>query len=258
MARASPTSRTSKNNLTVPSEPVKCRKITYKWTPGSTPTVFRTDDTKIRNMNIDVVKTCVNGVYIAFCTRSWAPDEASYLFPMEKALNDEENGGELSKMWKHVFAFLPRRDRSIDDGLTAMKTKKGSKWDWKVVVLVIDEEDTASITKACRHVASCFTKFTRNKEHMDSPEKYTFRDYFGTIEPEPLNHYLLDLDVAKLLKAFVCHKGSKYKTKEDVLQDEEILQAFFGSADAGMQYLLGMEEEDWDLLVDDGTDDGTI
>ena len=252
MARATPSSRTSKSNLTAPSEPVKCRKIEYKWTPGLTPTVLRTDDNKIRNMNIDVVKTRVNGVYIAFCTRSWAPDEACYLFPMEKALNDTENGQELSKMWKHVLAFLPRRDRSRDDGVTAMKAKKGSKWDWKVVVLVIDEEDTASITQACRHVASCFTKFTRNKEHMDSPEKYTFKDYFST-EPEPLNHYLLDLDVVKVLKTLVCNKFSKYKTKEDILQEEEILQAFFGSAEAGKEYLLGMEEEDWDLLVDDGT-----
>ena len=87
---------------------------------------------------------------------------------------------------------------------------------------------------------------------MDSPEKYTFKDYFST-EPEPLNHYLLDLDVAKVLKTLVCNKFSKYKTKEDILQEEEILQAFFGSAEAGKEYLLGMEEEDWDLLVDDGT-----
>ncbi|KAL7453896.1 hypothetical protein ACHAWC_005527 [Mediolabrus comicus] len=241
------TSRTNKNSLTDPSRngKSKCLKITYKWVPGST--VF-TEDSKIRNMNLDVVKTCVNGVFIGFSTRSWAPDEPSYVFPMEKALNDSENGGALSKLWKHVFAFLPRRDTEVDDGITAMKIKKGSKWDWKVVVLVINEEDTASITKACRHVASCFTKFTRNKELMDSPEKYTFNKYYDA-DPQPLNRYLLDLDVAKVLKTLVCHKGSEYKTKEDVLENEDLLQAFFGSAEAGREYLLGMEDDDWDLLL---------
>ena len=93
----------------------------------------------MREMNLDLVKTQVDGVYIGFCTKAWAPEESAYLFPMEKGLNDTEDGGVLAKEWKYVFSFLPRRDTDIDDGITPMKTKKGSKWDWKAVLLLIDE-----------------------------------------------------------------------------------------------------------------------
>jgi len=202
----------------------------------------------MREMNLDLVKTQVDGVYIGFCTKAWAPEESAYLFPMEKGLNDTEDGGVLAKEWKYVFSFLPRRDTDIDDGITPMKTKKGSKWDWKAVLLLIDEADT-SIEDAGRHIASCFGKYTRNKGVMESPEKYKFNHCYRN-NPQALSHYLLDLDVAKVLKSLVCYEGSEYATKEDVLQDEEIMKAFFGTAEAGRAYLENMEEEDWDFLVD--------
>ena len=201
-------------------------------------------------MNLDLVKTGVDGVYVGFCTKAWAPDESAYLFPMEKGLNDTEDGGALAKEWKYVFSFLPRRDTTIDDGITPMKSKKGSKWDWKAVLCLIDEKDT-STAKAGRHIAHCFSKFTRNKDVMENPEKYTFNNCFHD-NPQPLNHYLLDLDVAKVLKSLVCHEGSEYTTKEDVLQDDEIMEAFFGTSEDGRAYLEDMEEEDWDFLLDDG------
>lgn len=123
----------------------------------------------------------------------------------------------------------------------------GSKWDWKVVLLLIDEGDT-SIEKAGRHIAHCFSKFTRNKDVMDNPEKYTFNKCFR--DPQALNHYLLDLDVAKVLKSLVCHQGSEYTSKEDVIQDEEVMDAFFGTSEVGRAYLEDMEDEDWDFLLD--------
>jgi hypothetical protein len=167
---------------------------------------------------------------------------------MEKGLNDAEAGGDLAKDWKYVYSFLPRRDTDIDDGSTAMKTKKGSKWEWKVVLLLIDEADT-SIEKAGRHIAQCFSKFTRKEGVMENPEKYTFNKCFRN-NPQALNHYLLDLDVAKVLKSLVCHQGSEYATKEDVLQDNEVMEAFYGTSEVGRAYLDDMEEENWDFLLD--------
>jgi len=199
----------------------------------------------VREMNLDIVKTLVDGVYIGFCTKGWAPNESAYLFPMEKGLND---GEDLAKEWKYVYSFLPRRDKAGDDGITSMKTKHGSKWDWKVVLILVDEADT-SVEKAGVHIATSFSKFTRNKDVMQNPEKYRFNHYFSS-NPQALNHYLLDLDVAKVLKSLICFEGSEYASKEDVLQDEEILESFFGSAEFGREYLEGIEEEDWDFLVD--------
>lgn len=200
-------------------------------------------------MTLDLVATRVDGVYIGFCTKAWAPDESAYLFPMEKGLNDKDSGEYLAKEWKYVFSFLPRRDIEVDDGITAMKTKKGSKWDWKVVLLLVDEADT-SIEKAGRHIAHCFSKFTRNKRVMENPEKYTFNKCFREDKPHALNRYLLDMDVAKVLKTLLCHEGSEYATKEDLMQDSEVMETFFGTPEEGTAYLENMEDEDWDFLLD--------
>ena len=238
--------KTAKNkvNPTTPTTPTK----KWKWTPGSGSLVTSSGGSKTRDMTLDLVETRVDGVFIGFCTKAWSPDESAYLFPMEKALNDTEDGGDVAKEWKYVYSFLPRRDAIVDDGITPMKTKKGSKWDWKVVLLLVDEADT-SIEKAGRHIANCFTKFTRNKDVMESPERYTFNKCYRE-NPHALNHYLLDLDVAKVLKSLVCHKGGEYASKEDVMQDSEVMESFFGSSEVGSAYLEDMEDEDWDFLLD--------
>jgi hypothetical protein len=237
------TAKKNRDNPTTSPSPTK----KWKWTPGSGSVIISSSGSRTRDMNLDLVETSVGGVFIGFCTKAWAPDESAYLFPMERGLNDTEDGGNLAKEWKYVHSFLPRRDTNVNDGITTMKTKKGSKWDWKVVLLLIDEGDT-SIEKAGRHIAHCFSKFTRNKDVMDNPEKYTFNKCFR--DPQALNHYLLDLDVAKVLKSLVCHQGSEYTSKEDVIQDEEVMDAFFGTSEVGRAYLEDMEDEDWDFLLD--------
>ena len=236
----------SKNKAKATTSPSPTKK--WKWTPGVGSVVTSSGGSRTRDMTLDIVKTRVDGVFIGFCTKGWATGESAYLFPMEKALNDEEDGSDLAKDWKYVYSFLPRRDTDIDDGMTTMKTKKGSKWDWKVVLLLIDEADT-SVEKAGHHIASCFTKFTRNKNVMENPEKYKFNKYFDA-NPQSLNHYLLDLDVAKVLKALVCHQDSEYVSKEDLLLDDEVMEAFFGSSETGRAYLEDMEEEDWEYILD--------
>lgn len=161
---------------------------------------------------------------------------------MEKGLNDEEVGMSLAKEWKYVFGFLPRRDTSIDDGTTAMKTKKGSKWDWKVVIMLIDEEE-ATVDEAGHHIAKCFSKFTKNKDMMDSPEKYTYRQCFSH-EPQALNHYLLDLDIVKLVRAL-----DWYESKEEMIEDKECLSTLYGTPEAGRMYVEELSDEDWEELL---------
>ena len=214
----------------------------WKWSPGNilSTSTKRSND---RVQNLDLVKTQVDGVFIGFCTKSWTTAEASYLYPMETSLNNKETGAKLAKEWKHVFGFLPRRDTFINDGITAMKSKTAAKWDWKVIVVVIDDTDKNDEDNVGRHIASCFTKFTKNKEVMDTPEKYIYRQCFSD-NPKALNHYLLDLDVAKVLKSL-----GGYKSKEDLIQEEEILSKSYGTAEYGEQFLEEMEEEDWDNLV---------
>jgi hypothetical protein len=230
-----------KKKSSPPSSPKK-----WKWSPGAQVLVSTGGDSKYktREQYFDLVKTQVNGLYIGFCTKAWATNEASYLFPMEKGLNDNEMGESLAKKWKYVFGFLPRRDTAIDDGTTTMKTKKGSKWDWKVIIVLIDEEEN-TVDEAGHHIAKWFSKFTKNKDMMDTPEKYTYRQCFSN-EPQPLNHYLLDLDIVKLVKSL-----NWYDSKEEMIEDKEGLATLYGTPETGKKYVEEVSEEDWEDLLDD-------
>jgi len=85
---------------------------------------------------------------------------------------------------------------------------------------------------------------------MENPEKYTFNQCFMD-KPKALNHYLLDLDVARVLKSLVCLANDELPlSKDEVLQDEELIGAFFGTSEDGRAYLEDMHEEDWDFLLD--------
>ena len=71
---------------------------------------------------------------------------------------------------------------------------------------------------------------------------YTFRKVIdGDIKP--LNHYLLDADVAKCLK-----KIYKTSTKKDLMESEEIMEDFFGTLEWGQFFLTSLTDEQWDQL----------
>ena len=189
----------------------------------------------------DLFQTLVDGVYIGICTKSWSSNEASYLWPMESSLNQQVTGEKLAKDWKWVFGILSRRDMSIDDGKTAMKAKTGSKWPWKVVVVVINDE--TSVDTVGHHIAAGFTKFTKSTEFMDTSEKYVYH-YCCSDDPKPLNVYLLDLDIARILRAL-----GGYESKEELMVEEEVLAACYGSSDQGRTFLSSLTDEDWEYLV---------
>lgn len=236
----SKTSKSPSRRGSPPSTPTK----KWKWSPGAQVLVSGGGGlSKSREQNFDLVQTQVDGLFIGFFTKAWTTNEASYLFPMEKGLNDKEAGADLAREWKYVFGFLPRRDTAIDDGITAMKTKKGSKWDWKVAIVLVDEEN-GTVEEAGHHIARCFSKFTKNKHMMDTPEKYTYRQCFSNA-PKALNHYLLDLDIVKLVRTL-----GWYESKEEMIEDEEGLVTLFGSAKDGREYVEELTDDDWEDLLD--------
>lgn len=220
-------------------------KKKWIWSPGSRVVSTAAANNNVRIQNIDLYKTQVDGIFIAICSKSWAPGEASFLFPMEKELNDMVNGENVAKEWEHVIGFFPRRDIIVNDGITAKKSApKGSKWDWKVVAVCVN--DMSSIDKVGRHIASCFSKHSKENSSGEGHDKYVYRHCDST-DPKPLNHYLLDMDVTKILRHLVGGDDKmKHVTKEDVMQHEELLQVFYGDSEYGRGYLETMDVDTWD------------
>ena len=64
-----------------------------------------------------------------------------------------------------------------------------------------------------------------------------------TDSPHPLNKYLLDRDVIRLVKRSYSDSSIK-----DVVEDSDILECFFGSAKAGKQVLQDITEEEWEEM----------
>ena len=72
---------------------------------------------------------------------------------------------------------------------------------------------------------------------------FVFRDVHNTDNPAPLNHYLLDGDCAFVLKR--CYEDN---TKEELAEDEEIMNNFFGSQAVGKSELAKIGKEVWDHM----------
>ena len=64
-----------------------------------------------------------------------------------------------------------------------------------------------------------------------------------TDSPHPLNKYLLDRVVIRLVKRSYLDSSIK-----DVDEDSDILEYFFGSAKAGKQALQDVTEEEWEEM----------
>ncbi len=222
-------------------------KRKWIWSPGSRVVSTAAANNNVRMQNIDLYKTQVDGIFIAICSKSWAPGEASFLFPMEKELNDMVNGENVANEWEHVIGFFPRRDIIANDGITARKSApKGSKWDWKVVAVCVN--DMSSIDKVGRHIASCFSKHSKQFSG-EGHDKYVYRHCDST-DPKPLNHYLLDMDVTKILRRLVdgddLHNSV---TKDELMLQDELMQAFYGDSEYGRVYLENMDDDTWDEVV---------
>lgn len=261
-----------KNNVSTPTRkkkvnPVSSPSTTKKKLVWGSPGVVSSamvpyNKTKVQN--IDLVKTRVNGLYIGISTKSWAPGESSFLFELEKALNDSSaNGSKLAEEWRYVFGFFPRRQwdpnvtddpdlaySDFDSMNVTMKSKEGSKWDWKVFCVWI--QDPKTIDNAGKHIANSFTKFLKNKYPSDSAEKFTYRHCFSD-DPKSLNYHLLDLDVAKILRHIVRHNEDAYDftvgtSKQELMEDEDLMTAFFKDYKYGKEYLAQMDDMDWENL----------
>ena len=74
---------------------------------------------------------------------------------------------------------------------------------------------------------------------------FVLRDinYLQEGKPSPLNKFLLDDDCAYVLKRCYCNYS-----KDELIQDEEVMTNFFGSAKKGKEILTNMSGAEWDSM----------
>lgn len=192
--------------------------------------------------------------------------EGCFIKPMIDAFEDD-NSGRISDEWK-VLAFMPRRGADLPSGQsTKMKKSDTNDYDWVsksflfhwsclislfsissfnnykntlkecAVLLKRDETDTAS--KMGRELAASWTNFVKECPKFNRDIPYVFRNAIE--DAGPLNELLMDKDTVVILKRLF--EGC---TKDELLNDAEWMEAFFGSEEKADSVLNGMFREQWD------------
>jgi hypothetical protein len=131
------------------------------------------------------------------------------------------------------------------DENVAMASHPDTDYHWNVAVTYkwLLEED-AEVNDIGKNLAEVFSEFSKNSNEIRGNQPYAFHKAITT-NAKPLNYYLLNEDVAKVMR--LIYDGT---AKESLMEDDGILSDFFGSAENGRAFLTGMTEEAWDNLVD--------
>ena len=226
----------TKTTPKAPSTPTK-KKKSGLWSGKalSSPNVGRS-----KTQDIDIYQLLDRSMSIAISYRpgQMGNGESSFLYHMARIVSDPTHGEKYSKEFGTLM-FAPRRGNI--EGTTAKKSKG---YDWIVPVVMLDEGQ--SLEQAGRKLARGFNRFAKDQKmsRMNTADVYAFRSAFSN-DPKPMNHFLLDEDCAKVLATLYADYS-----KDDLMDDNEIMTNFFGSSEMGKDYLGNMDEDQWEDLLD--------
>ena len=122
-----------------------------------------------------------------------------------------------------------------------MPKAPGSKIPWESMV-TYKLCESGSWAELGKNLASKLTAFVEASDEYDTKVPFIFRSLVAD-SPKSLSHHLLDKDVACLLKR--SYSASK---KEEVMDDESVLESFFESAKHGKQALERITQDEWENM----------
>lgn len=185
---------------------------------------------------IDSAATLVPDIVVSWVTK-YNVRESSFIAPMRCAF--EESEGRVGDQWG-VLAFMHRRDPSAQEGANKyLPGKEGSPFGWEI--MISEAGGAKSPPNVGRRIAEGFTTFGADAPEYHISPVFTFRDNLTTNPPKPLNYYLCDPDCMTLLKRVY----STDNTKECVMDDESIMNSYFGSVQLGHRLLEAEDDEQW-------------
>ena len=191
---------------------------------------------------ITTVKVAADNVFVSWSTRPGGSNVSSYLKPVKDHFDQHctENGGELIKKWK-ISGFLTRREFNEMDPLENKKLtgSPDAAWPWEAIVTILPHDTSSTAASVGKHIANAFTAFaTDSKAFGRNKVSFAFHRDASEAEPAPLSRYVLDEDVVQVVKIMYAQQHKK----EDVLDNDDLLERFFCDADRGRSLL---EFEAW-------------
>jgi hypothetical protein len=151
--------------------------------------------------------------------------------------------------WK-ITTFMSRRDPS-KPGSNEYLYEEGTDYSWTCIVCQCTSGDDTAVSIGT-HIAKVFSDFNVNQYASQKPQagspfryppaKFEFRNNLTSSPPKPLNYYLTDGDALKLLKQMY----SEDNKRSTVMEKDDLLVKYFGTADLGREMLQMMSDDDWD------------
>jgi hypothetical protein len=203
---------------------------------------------------IDVVQTAVPNVYVSWSTRlhkfgKTVNELPSNLTRFKDHFDFYAQDHDLMTKWG-IQGFLYRRvydelnpTRRSNQELAPYsynephkddpKVRQAKRYAWDAMITITQEESTPN--KVGTFIARAFTDFTNKKFNLQSKKRqfqYVFRNNATDDKPSPLSKYLTNDGVVGVLESMY---GSN--DKKEIMQNDQLLAAFFGDADRGRRML---------------------
>jgi hypothetical protein len=222
-----------------PSTPLKKAKLSPITNPYATSVT--TAGKKYIN-HIDAASTSGNEFVICLATK-YDNKKQAFLYDIKKEFANNAD-------WK-ITTFMARRD-PLKPGSNEYLYEVGTDYVWYCIVCQCTSEDDSAVSIGS-HIANVFTDFNVKLHASQKPKvgirpntfppaKFEFRNDFTSDPPKPLNFYLTDWDALKLLKQMY----SKNNKRSTVVENDDLLVDYFGTADLGREMLQMMSDDDWD------------
>lgn len=155
---------------------------------------------------------------------------AAYVKPIVDYLGSC-NTGRVSREWK-ILGVLPRRDERNVDQNKKLPGAPGKEWPWEAFVAVVNDEEEGETTKSVgKHITDMLNM---HASRSGATSRYVFyRVVSNDNNLRPLSYYLLDEDTTDVFLALYKHNNEKVH----VMQSDELLRSYFGSAERGRELL---------------------
>jgi hypothetical protein len=190
---------------------------------------------------VTTVETLVDEVLISYCSRKDNEQIAAYLKPLADHFVDQMEKGntQISEEWL-ISAFMTRRVLGSTTN-TPLKTTNGSTFDWEALITIVPSPQADSAADVNSTIAMKFSQY-----ESESYKRQRFESKLLQGPRKPVNHYLLDNDSAVLMR--IIYGDS---SKEELMADNDVMTAFFGSTEYGRKVLEGFGKLQWNLLLED-------
>ena len=150
---------------------------------------------------------------------------------------------DLVKDWK-ISGFVDRKDPqqfvrdkvlySVDRASPDVKlTTMGMLNPWRAMVSILTEEEESAEHDFSKKIGTKIASILNETTNVNLRDKFRFQRAVSadeTTELLPLCHYLQDKDV---IRVFVTMYDGKANKEVDLLQEDELLRSFFGTAEKG-------------------------